>query len=64
LAVSEERLSDLRSKGDIIYEGLETGLFGQSWSIALSIDEINSCSPTEKFAVLQGPPEFLDALST
>ena len=64
--LNELELTQLKELGDIIYEGTEFGLFGESWKVAVSVEQIEistaSSSDNDSLSVLQGPPEVLEGL--
>lgn len=61
--VSEEKLRELRDRGDVIHESLENGFFGQSWKVALSYSELRAPAMAGKCAVLDASPSFFEKLS-
>ena len=62
ILLTDLELSQLNELGDIIYQGKESGLFGNSWKIALSAEQMELACSSDSFGVLQGPPELLDSL--
>lgn len=61
--MSEEKLRELRDRGDVIHESLENGFFGQSWKVALSYSELRAPAMAGKCAVLDASPSFFEKLS-
>lgn len=60
--LNDLELSQLKDLGDILYEGTEYGLLGDSWKVAISAEQIELSCTEDCFGVLQGPPEFLEPL--
>ena len=60
--ISSEKLAEMVSQGEIIYEGFERGLFDTNIPIALSRYELIPKSSSE-IQILEGPPDLLNSLS-